>query len=83
MSERSPRKAQRGGRWLRRLKFSALLVLLVLGLIVFFQNINKQDTYDVFFWDPQVPRALLLVGTFAVGAIVGAVATYLLRRSHG
>lgn len=71
------------GNWLAKVKLIAILLVSALVVIVFFQNINKQDTYDVLFWDPQIPRALALLATLVVGAVAGAVAAHLLRRRGG
>lgn len=70
------------GVWLRRAKLICVVVVAVLVVIVLFQN-NKPATFEVLFWRPEVPLAVLLLGVFATGALMGAVVAHLLRRRRG
>ena len=65
--------------WLKRVRVVCIVVVAVLVLIVLFQN-KERAAFDVLFWRLEAPQAVLLLGIFATGALVGAVATRLLRR---
>ncbi len=67
--------------WMRRVRLAALLAVVVLVLIVLFQN-TEPATFDVLFWRPQVPRALLVLGAFGAGAVAGMLALHLLGRGR-
>ena len=68
--------------WKSQAKFIAGLIVVVLLLIVMFQNVAPTE-FNVLFWQPQLPRCLLPLVAFLMGAVVGAVAAYLVLRRRG
>ena len=55
-----------------------ILVLVVLCLVVFFQN-TEVVAFKVFFWELSMSRIVLLLITLIVGIIIGYVLTTILR----
>ncbi len=60
------------------LKGVIILVLVVLCLIVFFQN-TEVVTFKLFFWDLSMSRIVLLLITLIVGIVIGYVLTTVLH----
>jgi len=58
-----------------RPKFIAACVVCVVFLILIIQN-SQKITFDVFFWEAQVPAAMLYV----IFALIGFLVGWLLRR---
>lgn len=67
---------------LRRQKNVALVCLLVLVIVLIFQNTEEVET-EVLFWQLRMPRALLLGATFVFGTIAGYLLASLRRRRAG
>ncbi|MFO8008834.1 MAG: LapA family protein [Candidatus Brocadiia bacterium] len=67
------------GSWVTQVKFVCLLLVVVLVLIVIFQN-NESIEYEVLFWTPSLPRYLLPLVAFLVGMLSGIFVPPLLRR---
>ena len=55
-----------------------ILVLVVLCLVVFFQN-TEVVTFKLFFWELSMSRIILLLITLIVGIVIGYVLTTVLR----
>ena len=55
-----------------------ILVLVVLCLVVFFQN-TEVVTFKIFFWELTMSRIVLLLITLIVGIVIGYVLTTVLR----
>ena len=55
-----------------------ILVLVVLCLVVFFQN-TEVVTFRLFFWELTMSRIILLLITLVLGIIIGYVLTTVLR----
>lgn len=67
---------------MRNLRIIGGLVLVVLALIVIFQN-TEPTTMTFLVWSTQLPRAAALLGAMAIGFVLGMVFTgWRLRRSH-
>ncbi len=60
------------------LKGIVILVLIVLCLVVFFQN-TEVVTFKLFFWELSMSRIVMLLFTLIVGIIIGYVLTTVLR----
>jgi uncharacterized integral membrane protein len=60
------------------LKGVIILVLVVLCLVVFFQN-TEVVTFRLFFWELSMSRIVLLLITLIVGIVIGYVLTTVLR----
>ena len=60
------------------LKGVIILVLVVLCLVVFFQN-TEVVTFKLFFWELSMSRIVLLLFTLIVGIIIGYVIATLRR----
>jgi uncharacterized integral membrane protein len=77
--------AQQGDRsranWAKRIKFGAVIAVLVLGLVLLFQN-NDNIKFNVLFWKPQLPPSMLLLGAFALGVVAGALALHFLSKAR-
>jgi len=77
--------AQAGARsqanWPKRVKFGAVLAVVVIGLILLFQN-NKNIPFNVLFWQPHLPPSMLLLGAFALGVVAGALALHFLSKAR-
>jgi uncharacterized integral membrane protein len=72
--------AQRDGRLqkgLRKVKIAAVSALVVVLVIVLFQN-DQPDSVHVLFWEAQISRSLLVLAVFAAGSIAGLLAAHLL-----
>ncbi|MFO7956672.1 MAG: hypothetical protein R6X33_06190 [Candidatus Brocadiia bacterium] len=65
--------------WLAQMKFVLLLALVVLVLIVVFQNLEVVR-YRVIFWEVPLPGFLLPTAAFVAGLIAGALAMHLVKR---
>ena len=59
----------------------ALAVVLVLFLILIFQNIEVVSV-RILFWTPEISKSLMLILTFLLGAIVGILAGLQMSRSR-
>lgn len=55
-----------------------ILVLVVLCLVVFFQN-TEVVTFKIFFWELSMSRIVMLLLTLIVGIIIGYVLTTVFR----
>jgi uncharacterized integral membrane protein len=55
-----------------------ILVLVVLCLVIFFQN-TEVVSFKVFFWELSMSRIILLLITLIVGIVIGYVLTTVLR----
>ncbi len=60
------------------LKGVIILVLIVLCLVVFFQN-TEVVTFKLFFWELSMSRIVLLLITLIVGIVIGYILTTVLR----
>ncbi|MEX1025107.1 MAG: LapA family protein [Planctomycetota bacterium] len=67
---------------LRNKKNIALVVLLVLGVVLMFQNTAEVHT-QFFFWSLTMPRALLLATSFVFGLAAGYLWSSLRQRRNG
>jgi len=64
------------------LKGVIILVLVVLCLIVFFQN-TEVVTFKLFFWELSMSRIVMLLFTLIIGIIIGYVLSTVLRGKRG
>ncbi len=69
MTDGAPQKPLR--RWLRRGRYVVLTALIVLPLIIFFQNLDTSSPVQVLFWQPTMPVMLLLAIAFLGGGTAG------------
>ena len=53
-----------------RVKLIALLVVVVLVLIVTFQNIEARP-FQILFWSPSVSPSIMIIATFLLGVLGG------------
>jgi uncharacterized integral membrane protein len=74
-------RARRQADWAKRVKFGAAVVILVIGLIVLFQN-NEDIKFTFLFWHPQLQPSVLLLGAFALGVVAGALALHFLGKAR-
>lgn len=65
---------------MKRIKLIGIGVLVLLIIIVVFQNTERVDTKLLFF-TITMPRALLLAATAAIGFIVGLMSSLKIRKS--
>ena len=68
--------------WLKRTKLVCVAIAVVIVLIVLFQN-KERAAFDILFWRLEAPQAVLLLGVFATGVLVGAFIARVLRRQRG
>ena len=65
-----------------KIKLVAMIVVVVLAVIIFFQNTETVETH-ILFARFQMSRALLLIVTFALGFLAGILAAgHLLRKKN-
>ncbi len=66
--------------WPKRIKLGAVILILVIVLTILFEN-NENIKFNILFiWHPQVPPSMLLLGTFAVGFVAGALALHFVKK---
>jgi uncharacterized integral membrane protein len=65
--------------WIGQAKFVAVLVLVVLVLIVIFQNVGTYP-FQLLFWELKVSVSAVMVGLLLIGVVVGMLAAHLLGR---
>ncbi len=63
-------------------KLIILLVVLVLALIVIFQNIQP-TAFAILFWRPEIPLTLIILASFLLGLVGGIVIKARLGRTRG
>jgi len=67
---------------MKKVKLAAVVVLSILALIVVVQNTEMIRT-QILFWPLEMSQALLLILTFVLGFVIGAlVASGLLRKKR-
>jgi uncharacterized integral membrane protein len=66
-----------GSKWASRARMIGLIVLVVLVVVVALKN-GQPTTFWFFGWNLQMPKALMLVAAFVLGAVAGA-GGYVLR----
>jgi len=59
-----------------------IIVLIVLCLVVFFQN-TEVVTFRLFFWELNMSRIVLFLVTLIVGMVIGYILTTVLRGRSG
>jgi len=64
--------------WVAQLKFVLLLVVVMLALIVVFQNVQDVP-YRVLFWEVPLPGFLLPLAAFFAGLTAGALAMHFVK----
>ncbi len=69
MTDRAPEKPVR--RWMRRARYVVLTALIVLPLIVLFQNLDTRADGRILFWPGSMPVMLLLAIAFLGGGTAG------------
>jgi uncharacterized integral membrane protein len=69
VTDKAPDKPVR--RWVRRVRYAVLTALIVLPLIIFFQNLDTSVAAGVLFWKPTMPVILLLGIAFVGGGTAG------------
>ena len=79
-SPAGPRPARSAARALKKIRLALTLGLVVLVLIVLFQNVDQVAPVSMLFWSPEVPLYLPMLVSFGAGVIVGVVVLHLLRR---
>ncbi len=72
-------EASEPANWVGQAKFVAVLVLVVLVLIVIFQNVGTYP-FQLLFWELEVSVSAVMVGLLLVGVVVGMLAAHLLGR---
>ncbi len=70
---------KKGGSRLAQFKFVLLLALIVLALIIIFQNV-RTVRYQLLFQEVELPLFLLPLAAFVAGLVAGAFISHLLRR---
>ena len=75
--------ADEGGKpnWPKRIKLGAVALIVILALIILFQN-NGNRSFRVLFWEPAIPPSVLLLAAFAGGVVTGALALSYLHRAR-
>ncbi len=69
---------------MQKIRWFLLLVGIILGLAVIFQNNNDTPELKVLFWTARVSLPLLLLTTTAIGFVLGSIMTYgMLRPRKG
>jgi uncharacterized integral membrane protein len=67
---------------MKKIKLAAIVVLSIVTLIVVLQNTTMART-QILFWSLEMSQALLLILTFVLGFVIGAlVASGLLRKKR-
>ena len=66
---------------LSKIKLAAIAIILVLTVIVIFQNTDSVTT-KILFMTLEMPRAVLLILTFLLGAAVGVLFAFIRSRKH-
>ncbi len=67
--------------WAKRIKLGAVGVIVILAVIILFQN-NANKSFKVLFWTPAVPPSVLLLVAFGGGVVVGALALSYLHKGR-
>jgi putative membrane protein len=79
----APPAADRGKGVNMSYKGIIIIVLIVLCLIIFFQN-TEVVTFRVFFWELSMSRIVMLIFTLIVGVVIGyVIATVRRGKSSG
>ena len=67
---------------MKKAKIIIVAVIIVLSLIVFFQNTEVVVT-KILFAKIEMSRAVLLLLTFGLGVVTGLIGSFLLKKSAG
>jgi len=67
---------------MKKAKLILIIVISILAFIIFLQNTESVET-RILFMKVAMPRALLLISTFFIGFVAGAITTSLLLRKSG